>query len=87
MARVGEGARLIARRVTAARPNDSRSIVRTPTASARGPTRNTKSVSRVEKVAAHHPARVSLMWWSVESQNFSVERKEKIPRYSKKVAA
>ena len=30
----------------------------------------------VEKVAAHQPARVSLIPWSLDSQNFSVERNE-----------
>ncbi len=86
-ARVGSGATDIPRRVRAASENDTMSIVRAPTESEIGPTRSRNIVVSVEKVAAHQPAFASLIPWSLESQNLSVERNEYTPRYSKKVAA
>ena len=83
---VAEGASDMPRRVNAVRLNERINIRRTPIASARPPTKNTHSVTIVEKVAAQKPACASLMPWFVDSHSGSVCMNENTPMYSRKVA-
>jgi hypothetical protein len=59
MASVGDGAMDMPRRVIAASANDAMSVRRTPSVSAMEPTRNTNSVTMIEKPAAQLPADLS----------------------------
>lgn len=81
-----DGAIAIPRRVTAASANAMSSVRRTPIVSVIDPTRKMNSVTSVENVAAHQPARLSSIPKSFESHNGNVGKNEKMPRYSKNVA-